>query len=746
MALLSTAIFNPLLFTLEAPAKPQSLSRTSGANQAASRLSIAYQVTNASVDVLLNGLPINVRLFTTRTTNGYQVLVAGPDIELLSKLSTPFDLKIDDAAIRNVRLDLSLNQVRLLFDTLSPQPPLIKSTGSQLIFSFQKSPTSQSQTLQQRLPADSLSLRPYAPPFSQAVAPPVGQIVSGILPIPNPSMIKLSGPSITLNARNLSALTALDYIARRGGYDIVFVQSDPTFQGAMTSQSPALPATLSQSATSTPGASVPQAAPLSSPVAAASTGSSQSGAGSQSTLDNPRKISLFIRSKPYSQAFNSVLIASGLQATYRDGIIFVGPDIAKKAIGERISKTYRLNQISAKSAAEFLGNLGALMTSTNTLTTSVSSGVASQNAVSSASTATTTQSTTSAQVLTYGSSVGPLVGLSGTTDERLRQVTIVGEPQLVNLAGDYLRRIDLRTRQVALTIRIYDVDLTNNTELSNQLSYSDGKVIFTSDPVRSNIGVVFNPDVNKNPLTTLDKIEINQRQSDGTLAITEAIGATGIYNEGEDRIVYDTFKALTTSQASKLLASPTIILMENNSSSSSSSTSQSAPNEASLFVGENVVTGLEPVQNTNACKQVFSQVGLNLKTILQTIDDNGFVTFTIEPTLTAPDQKVDVPGCLNQSITITAERKLTSGSSRIRDGQTLILTGVLTDRESTKTTKVPLLGDLPLFGSLFRSSGTDRRKRELVITVSPRILKDDNQDSYGYYVPSTSQVRSSFGR
>jgi len=284
--------------------------------------------------------------------------------------------------------------------------------------------------------------------------------------------------------------------------------------------------------------------------------------------------------------------------------------------------------------------------------------------------------------------------------------------------------MDLRTRQVALTIKIYDVDLTNNTELSNQLSYADGKVILTSDPVNENVGAVFNPNPVFNPFTE----------------------PSGLYAQGQDRIVYDTFKALITSQATKLLASPTVILMEDNSQiASSSSTSQSAPNEASLFVGENVITKVEPVEGSG-CKLIPEQVGLELKTILGKIDDNGFVTFRIEPKLTAPDISIQVPSCGGQTITTTSERKLKSGSSRIRDGQTLILTGVLSDREKVLTSKVPLLGDIPLFGSLFRSSTTDRKKRELVITVTPRILKDDNQDSYGYYSPSTSEVRSYMGR
>jgi len=171
-----------------------------------------------------------------------------------------------------------------------------------------------------------------------------------------------------------------------------------------------------------------------------------------------------------------------------------------------------------------------------------------------------------------------------------------------------------------------------------------------------------------------------------------------------------------------------------------------APNEATVIVGENVITELEPVENTSACKQKFTEVGLNVRTVLRRIDDNGFVTFSIFPVLQAPDKTVTVPGCGSQTITTVASRALSSGFSRVRDGQTLLLTGVLNDREVTVSKKVPLLGDFPLFGSLFRSSANERRKRELVITVTPRVLKDDFQESYGYYSPSTTEARNQLGR
>lgn len=734
-----------LLGPTPSAAIPQSRLLNPASDYASTKLDISYEVDDQSVRVMLSGTSKRARLLTVKTTEGYQVTVIGNDKDESYTVVKDY-LRVASPVLESVRVESSGNQARLNFRTSSIRPPSIQSTGSQIILTFLSRATPRVRSFTQSTPLGNKLTSPFAPPYTRASAPPVGQIVSGQMAIPNPSIIRLDGPPITLNLKQLNAETALSYIANQGGYDIVFVKSDPT--APPTSSSPTqglvIPASSSSDA---PGAFQASSTPPNSPQAATAQGT-PGGGSSQSTIDNTRLISLRLRNRPFAQAFNSILTASGLQATYKNGIIFVGPDIIQKAVGERVSKTFRLNQVPARSAAQFLGNLGASMTYTNTVTTAVSTGVPSQNAVSSASTATTTQSSTSAQVLTYGSNVGPLLGLSGTTDERLSQVTVVGEPQLVNLAAEYLRRLDLRTRQVALTIRIYDVDLTNNIELSNQLSYADGKVILTSDPANSNVGAVFNPNAQAqgvpgvpptNPFTTTQAAPVIG--SDGTTVTAPS----GLYMQGQDRIVYDTFKALTTSQASKLLASPTMILMEDNTATSGGSGTQ-PPNEASLFVGENVITGLEPVENTSACKQSFSQVGLDLKAILNKIDDNGFVTFRVEPKLTAPDKTVSVPGCGNQTIVTTAERMFKSGTSRVRDGQTLILTGVLSDRESTLVRKLPLLGDIPLIGSLFRSSGTERRKRELVITVSPRILRDPNQDIYGYYTPSTSTMRNSMAR
>ena len=68
---------------------------------------------------------------------------------------------------------------------------------------------------------------------------------------------------------------------------------------------------------------------------------------------------------------------------------------------------------------------------------------------------------------------------------------------------------------------------------------------------------------------------------------------------------------------------------------------------------------------------------------------------------------------------------------RLRDGQSLILTGVINEQDRQQV-KWPILGDIPLIGQLFRQSASSRVKDELVIIVTPRILDDDQGGSFGY--------------
>ena len=132
------------------------------------------------------------------------------------------------------------------------------------------------------------------------------------------------------------------------------------------------------------------------------------------------------------------------------------------------------------------------------------------------------------------------------------------------------------------------------------------------------------------------------------------------------------------------------------------------------------------------------------------IDDNGFVSLNLNPSISVPE-----PAGTSEGVPIfnISGRSLSSGSIRLRDRQTLVLTGVIQDVDREVVAKWPILGDLPLIGQLFRSSGSNRSKNELVVLVTPSIIDDNAGGTYGYksenssvrdFIPSSLGLMESF--
>jgi type IV pilus assembly protein PilQ len=61
----------------------------------------------------------------------------------------------------------------------------------------------------------------------------------------------------------------------------------------------------------------------------------------------------------------------------------------------------------------------------------------------------------------------------------------------------------------------------------------------------------------------------------------------------------------------------------------------------------------------------------------------------------------------------------------VENGGTVSIGGIFTQEESREITKVPLLGDVPLFGALFKNEVNKNDRRELLIFVTPKILRDN---------------------
>jgi type IV pilus assembly protein PilQ len=135
-------------------------------------------------------------------------------------------------------------------------------------------------------------------------------------------------------------------------------------------------------------------------------------------------------------------------------------------------------------------------------------------------------------------------------------------------------------------------------------------------------------------------------------------------------------------------------------------------------------------------------VGLTLAVKVDRIDDNGFVSVSVAPTVSSPQAPANInTGNGSQQIFLVSKRSLTSGLIRLRDGQTLILSGIIQDQDRTSVSKLPILGDIPLIGSLFRRTNKSNQRNEVIVLLTPQILDDTERSSYGYNYKPSPEVR-----
>jgi type IV pilus assembly protein PilQ len=743
-----------------------------------------------AVEVVLAGIGAAPQLFQTTRGASWEGRVMTPAPLPLRR--GPQRLSLPEAGLQSLSFDGTGNTFSLQVTPVPGYPlgrPVVSADGRDLILTFPAPLQPTLQTAAPNLNAPGRVAQPgYVPPLQpRAVAPPVGDMAVGTMLLSNTSYLNVNGPPVTMTLKNAPAKDVLMALARIGGYGFVFVEETAAAGGA---------------------------------------GAASAAAAAE------RRVSIAFRGESYGRAINSALLAAGLQGKVEGNLILAGPNALGKSFGPQMSKVYRLNQASADSAADYLANLGAQVTKTFT-TTSVSQQTQSSGTPTQNTGATQSQTATITQIQSYGANQGPLRGLIGTTDSRLSTITLVGDPRVVAVAEAYLKQLDLRQRQVALSLKILDVDLNNVAETDNSFAYRWGNSFIVNDsgrllgafgrnlpptldsfnrtvPPDSKIEIddqgqltltareglqvtgradrvvpVYRLDGKGNPLLDSNGLPVPVYDANGNpLLRYPSLGATQgapIFGSGVNtgnpvspginypsNNFYDFVRAQITSRTTKVLASPTLILQENPSllrsgdggTASTSSDGQQGitnigldspigrrrANEGVVRVGTNLVTGYDvetPAQGGNVvCTPQLTTAGLVLGARVEKIDDNGFVTFTLSPSISAVTATEDPPEGCGSRLNILSVRSLDTGAVRVRDGQTLILTGVISDLDQEEVRKWPIVGDLPLVGQFFRNSGKSRQKRELVIMVTPRIINDVEGGTFGYgWQPATPQSR-----
>ena len=275
--------------------------------------------------------------------------------------------------------------------------------------------------------------------------------------------------------------------------------------------------------------------------------------------------------------------------------------------------------------------------------------------------------------------------ISVTPDKATNSLVIMASPTDYQNLLQVIQKLDKRRRQVFVQAVIAEVSLDKAKEMGLQLSVSGGGV--TGNTAGAGIFDPFNFLSGSTPQQT---------------ALVNVL--TGLADSSNLQLG-GILKALVSNGAVNVLSTPNIMTSDNK--------------EAEIFVGENVPF----LTSTNLTSTGLSQqsierkdTGITLR-ITPQISEGEFVKLDIYQEISA------VKDSIGQAQDLITTKRSAKTAVVVKDKETVVIGGLIQDRDTETINKIPILGDIPLLGWLFKTKSTRREKTNLMIVLTPRIIR-----------------------
>ncbi len=298
-------------------------------------------------------------------------------------------------------------------------------------------------------------------------------------------------------------------------------------------------------------------------------------------------------------------------------------------------------------------------------------------------------------------------------------LVITAPPDIMKSFDSVINQLDIRRQQVHVEAIIVEISESLNKELGVQwisdkgiINYSNTSPSATSlvAGILSNRGQSNGSSVTTTaPDGTTTTTEAPQNGDNGA-GIAQAIsGLTGaLFGFTDNESWAGLLKLLSSDTESNVLSTPSLTTLDNE--------------EATISIGQEipVITGSQlgsgnanPFQSVNRL-----DVGIKLK-ITPQINEGDAVVLSIEQEVSgiAGATAVDV---------ITNKRQINT-TVLVNNGQTIVLGGLIDNDVQESEQKIPLLGDIPWLGRLFSSTGTSKRKTNLMVFIRPTIISESGE-------------------
>lgn len=417
-------------------------------------------------------------------------------------------------------------------------------------------------------------------------------------------------------------------------------------------------------------------------------------------------VTLRLLNVPWDQALDLVLRAKGLDKRNQGNVIWVGPQ-AEIAAHEQALADARLKK---QEQDELVSDIIA-----------ISYGKA-KDIVALLTKDTQTSATAGAQAGTTQRSTGFLSSRGSVTfDERTNTLLISDTPAKIAEIRKLVATLDRPVQQVLIESRIviatdsFARELGAKFGISGGYTDNNGNVVGISGNAaaagavanqayqnRLGLGGIGGTSPIGDPLLTRDRLNVNLPAAVG------AGGSFGLAILGADYLLDLELSANQTEGRTEVLSSPRVVTANNT--------------EAIIKQGQEIgyVTVTGGANGAGTATVQFKEAVLELKvTPTITADDRVYLNLNVKKD--ALNRFIDSPG--GGQVPQLDKREVTTGVL-VDNGQTVVLGGVYEISKADTENKVPLLGDIPVLGNLFRKKGRNDSKAELLIFVTPRILND----------------------
>ncbi len=289
-------------------------------------------------------------------------------------------------------------------------------------------------------------------------------------------------------------------------------------------------------------------------------------------------------------------------------------------------------------------------------------------------------------------------GVRITSDENTNSLVIVATQDQFSILRQVISRLDIRRKQVFVEAVVLEVASDDSFEagIGAHIAKKDGSLpVMSSQTSTSSLGL--SPDMLSGMAVGVYGDPVDVSVGMGDTATTISVPSFGI-----------ALHALQTNSAVDIVSTPNILTMDNE--------------EAKIVVGRNIPFPVSTGRDNNGQPIVSYQredVAITLKVTPQ-INESNFVTLEVFQEVQEVEE--DNQGLDASSAGFITSKRSAETTVVVRDNQTVVIGGLIGNTETEVETKVPILGDLPLLGLLFRGQRNSSRKTNMLIFLTPHIV------------------------